>query len=282
MKGAKRLYERAGEAVFHPAFPADRHGHDSTPDPRDLKPLWHVSDGRALFAGPLNHNAPHAHSAAVFLVGLYGPFRLRVEGSDWRICRTAAIRAGVAYEFDIAGEPLGVFYLEPNIASVDALMPLVGNASEVNGALIGRTGEIAAIRALFEDCASRAWIDEALGDLLNFTKPRARRQIDPRIARVTERMAAHFGELTPAADYAEFIGLSASRFQHLFTQEVGVPYRRYRAWQRLRAAIGEVINGSNFTHAAQAAGFYDQAHFAHDFHRTFGAPASPSLMRLRR
>ena len=39
--------------------------------------LWHVDSGWAVFAGPLHHNAPHAHSTAVYLAGLYGSdFRL--------------------------------------------------------------------------------------------------------------------------------------------------------------------------------------------------------------
>jgi AraC-like DNA-binding protein len=67
----------------------------------------------------------------------------------------------------------------------------------------------------------------------------------------------------------------------VFAEHVGVPFRRYRAWHRLRAAIREIVEGSNFTTAAHAAGFADQAHFAHDFRRTFGAPASRSLGRVR-
>jgi len=51
-----------------------------------------------------------------------------------------------------------------------------------------------------------------------------------------------------------------------------VPFRRYRAWHRLRAAIREVAGGSSFTAAAHAAGFADQAHFTRVFSRTFGAP----------
>ncbi|WP_245425620.1 hypothetical protein [Phyllobacterium brassicacearum] len=35
---------------------------------------------------------------------------------------------------------------------------------------------------------------------------------------------------------------------------MGVPFRRYRAWNRMRAAISEIVNGSNFTTAAHAAG----------------------------
>jgi AraC-like DNA-binding protein len=245
-------------------------------------PLWHVDDGLALFAGTLGRNAPHRHSVPVFLAGLYGSFRLRVGPSRWRTCRTAVIPAGIAYEFDMRGDPLGVFYLEPNVARVDALAPLVSNAREADGALTGHAGEVRLLRELYEDPASRSWIGEALSDLIAFSERRAAHSIDPRVARAVEILQRCYGDLVPAAELGRSVGLSASRFQHLFTSEVGVPFRRYRGWHRLRAAIREIVGGSTFTEAAHAAGFSDQAHFSREFRRTFGAPPSPGLAALRR
>ncbi len=258
MSHRKRLYERA------------------TTEAGELDHLWHVDDGRAFFAGPLHYNALHQHSIAVALAGLYGTFRLRIDGARWLSCRTAVIPAGVPYEFDLGGDPLAVFYLEPNVARVEALVPLIRDTREVNGALIGSAGEISLMRELYEDRSSKLWIGLALNDLVDFAKHRAPRQIDQRVARVVESLC-QCHDLTPVAEIARSVGLSASRFQHLFTQEVGVPFRRYRAWGRMRAAIREVVDGSSFTAAAHAAGFFDQAHFAHDFRRIFGAPASQGL-----
>jgi AraC-like DNA-binding protein len=85
------------------------------------------------------------------------------------------------------------------------------------------------------------------------------------------------GEELSAAAAASTVGLSPSRFQHLFTQEVGVPFRRYRGWQRLRAAIREAAHGTSLTAAAHAAGFADQAHFSRAFRLAFGAPPSRGL-----
>ena len=62
---------------------------------------------------------------------------------------------------------------------------------------------------------------------------------------------------------------------------MGVPFRRYRAWCRMRAAIGIMLRGGNLTNAAHAAGFADQAHFTRDFRRIFGARATPSLAKVR-
>lgn len=272
--GGGRLYERAAPG---PAAGGD-----------ELDALWHLDEGRTFFAGPLDYNASHQHGAPVYLAGLYGPFGLRVEGGRWRSVRTAMIPAGVRHELHLGGQPIGVFYIEPDLAGADALAPLVRDTSEDGGALVGRRGEVGALRALYEARDATRWAGAALTDLLGFGRRRARRGMDPRVARVVARLSAAAvsavpapAELTPVARLAAEVGLSASRFQHLFTREVGVPFRRYRAWQRMRGAIAEIVRGRSFTEAAHAAGFADQAHFGHDFQRTFGEVASRSLAVIR-
>ncbi|HWK39796.1 MAG TPA: helix-turn-helix domain-containing protein [Hyphomicrobium sp.] len=239
--------------------------------------LWHVDDaGWAMFAGPLHHNAPHAHSAAVYLAGLYGTFRLRIRDGDWVICRSAVIRAGTPYEFDVAGDPLGVFYLEPNLAGPDALGVLTGSSEEVGGALVGqRDGSL--LRACFERRSDAGEMHRAMMELLQYGHRRAHRSVDMRITRAVEQMQMMTPESYSTVLAAEAAGLSASRFQHLFTREVGVPFRRYRLWHRLRVAIREAARGSSLTNAAHTAGFADQAHFSRAFRATFGAPPSRGL-----
>lgn len=266
-----RLYERAARRT---AGRAD--------EPGALLPIWHLDPGRALFIGPLGHNAPHAHSVPVHLAGLYEPFRLRIAGGDWLRCRTAVIPAGVSYEFDVGGQPLSVLYLEPSEAGTGALIPLVSQASEKGGALVGEAGEFSLIRELYEARDGPRWIGSALDSLLAFSTPRAPRRLDPRISRAVASLAGNVEGAAPVAEAAREVGLSPSRFQHLFAEEVGVPFRRFRVWQRLRGAIAEIAAGSSFTAAAYTAGFSDQAHFARAFRQTFGAPASPSLRKVRR
>jgi AraC-like DNA-binding protein len=254
-----------------------------------LKPLWHVGKGRMLFAGCLQRNALHSHSAPVLLAGLYENFHLRVERGAWVSCRAAVIRAGTAYEFDAGGRPLAVIYVEPDEAAAEGLAALAGQTREEQGALIGDHCDLAMIRELYEDPASPRWVGEAMVDLIGFSKFKAWRAIDARVKRAIEATAVEEeaeggklrGPLPAVAFAARTVGLSTSRFQHLFKEEVGVPYRRYAAWARMRVAVSEVVAGSNFTAAAHAAGFYDQPHFAHEFRRIFGAPAGRSLAGVR-
>lgn len=241
-----------------------------------------------LFAGCLGHNAPHSHSTSVLLAGLYDDFELRVGNGRWVTCRMAVIRAGTPYEFDARGQPLAVIYGEPNVVSAEGLAVLMRDADELPGAVISRHGEVAALRAIFEDADSATWVASAIADLVDFSSARARRQIDSRIRRAIDRLASRErlerdgDDLPSVSAAASEAGISTSRFQHVFKAEVGVPYRRYLGWLRMRAAVRDVVDGHNLTTAAHAAGYYDQAHFAHEFRRIFGAPASRSLANVRR
>ena len=245
------------------------------------QPVWHVSEGLSLFAGALWRHARHSHSVSVFFAGLYEDFALRVGDGAWRRCRSAAIPAGLPYEFDMGGAPLAVLYAEPGRLSAAQLHRLVGPGRQVNGAVVGQSGEISVLRQTFEDRDSAAWLSEALEDLAGFAgRPGA--SIDPRIRRVLRALRHDHAEFVRADSAAAAANLSTSRFQHLFTQEVGVPFRRYRAWCRMRAAISAVLDGSNLTDAAHTAGFSDQPHFSREFRRMFGATPHYGLATARR
>lgn len=253
---------------------------------QSLKPLWHVGAGRMLFAGCLRNNSLHSHSVPVLLAALYEDFALRIGSGSWFHCRAAIIRAGTDYEFDAGGRPLAVVYVEPNETSAEGLAALIGQTREENGALIGLCSDLSLIRSLYEDSDSSTWVGDALAELIGYSKAKTRRDVDTRVRRAVEAVAAHTDapDITswPKVDLAARAArLSTSRFQHLFKQDVGVSYHRYVAWARMRAAVSEVVKGGNFTAAAHAAGFYDQPHFSREFRRIFGAPPARSLANVR-
>lgn len=71
--------------------------------------------------------------------------------------------------------------------------------------------------------------------------------------------------------------LSPDRFRHIFTEQLGLPFKRYVLWRRLRLAASEMMSGADLTTAAHSAGFSDAAHLARTLKSTFGITASQAL-----
>ena len=104
-------------------------------------------------------------------------------------------------------------------------------------------------------------------------------QIDRRV-----EAALHFIEgvlrsgPVPLHHAAAKAGLSPDRFRHLFADQLGLPYKRYILWRRLRLAAAELAAGCDVTTAAHAAGFSDSAHLARTLKSTFGVTAGQALL----
>jgi len=103
-----------------------------------------------------------------------------------------------------------------------------------------------------------------------------------RALRVVEWLGRNPADLTPLEQLVKPDDLSVSHFLHLFSDEIGVPFRRFRIWNRLRAASGMALRGANLTDAAIGAGFSDSAHFSRLHRETFGVTPSYILGRLVR
>ncbi len=82
-------------------------------------------------------------------------------------------------------------------------------------------------------------------------------------------------------DLAQRVGLSESRLAHLFSAEVGLPFRAYVRWLRMQHAMRLFAAGRTLTEAAHGAGFADSAHLNRVCHSMFGAaPTQYGQLRL--
>lgn len=193
------------------------------------------------------------------------------------------IPAGVRHALDLGGDPLAVFYPEPSVADLSNLARL-GHAWNVRGQiLVGQRPEIGILRELYENRRSLEFAEEALDDLVGFMQTdRGPPALDPRLARVIGWLATNPADLTSVGKLAEAQGLSVSRFLHLFSREIGVPFRRFRIWNRLRAASQLALAGCSLTDAAHSAGFTNSAHFARLHREMFGVTPSYTFRKLAR
>lgn len=101
-------------------------------------------------------------------------------------------------------------------------------------------------------------------------------EMDSRIATLLSRLNTCFeGEcLKPdhwrAEEIAREIGLSESRFLHLFREQMGIAWRPYLLWRRLMCAVNSMLADNNATEAAYLSGFSDSAHLSRTFKKHFG------------
>jgi AraC-like DNA-binding protein len=242
-----------------------------------------VGAGKTLYIGSLGRLDWHSHGVPVLIAGMAGAFRLRCPLGHWHGCRAAIVPAGVRHALELGGEPLAAFYPEPLVADLAGLMRLAGGWDVCGRVLMSDHAELGVFRELYEDPAALAFADAALDALVERAQagggPPA---LDRRLTQVLESLDGAPDDLTPVASLAAAAGLSTSRFVHLFGAQIGVPFRRYRIWNRLRAASRLALAGHSLTDAAHAAGFADSAHFAHLHRATFGVMASATFARVGR
>ena len=98
----------------------------------------------------------------------------------------------------------------------------------------------------------------------------APRRLDSRIARVLEDMRNDPSRITTAQDCADAVGLSFSRFLHLFKDEVGTPFRSLRTWKRARSLLHHVTREAPLVHVALDTGYPDSTHFSHSIRHVYG------------
>jgi len=72
------------------------------------------------------------------------------------------------------------------------------------------------------------------------------------------------------ANVASLARLSESRFSHLFTAEMGVPFRQYRSWLQARTFVRTLPRHRTLTTHALETGFYDSSHLSNSFQKLIG------------
>jgi AraC-like DNA-binding protein len=219
----------------------------------------------------------HRHHCVQVVMALGGTLRFRQrQRQRWTTCGAVLVRPDAWHEVNARG--------------TDVLIAFVDAESELGAALAERTAsEVAPIppatvaewRAQLGDPASltaarvEPWVSRTL--LCDRRPP----PIDYRVKRVLRALPSRLAEADAVSldALAASVGLSPSRFMHLFTRSVGVPLRPYVLWLRLQCGAHELALGKSVADAAHAAGFSDAAHFTRTFRRMLGATPRQILRR---
>lgn len=229
---------------------------------------WHA---RALYLGPAFNLAAHRNAVAVLAMGLDAPLGIAVDPANpaagFIHCRTALIEPNQLHLLDTPGADYAFLYVDALSRDLPTLRARGQKRHATASVDIASERELLALLAGMPRNAGgwrAASVD--LANMLGLQPPVA----DSRVRQVASLMRSAPGADTDAAGFAQAIGLSSSRFQHLFKAQTGVSFRRYRIWARLQATVEGVMAGKTLTAAALDAGFASSAHLSAAFKAMFG------------
>jgi len=236
------------------------------------KRIWLAHD-RALFLGELPPARMHAHAAPVLLIGLSGPITLHFPDGRRETCHSALVNADVKHGLDSGGEYIASLYLEPDAPETRLL----------------KAGWLSDRPLVFDPIPSparprsleRRLQSFDMSQLLPASALGHRAELDNRIARSLDYLREAGDQPFNRANLANQVHLSESRFNHLFREEVGISFRRYRSWSRLRSVFYHVAKDQSLTEAALSAGLHDSAHLSRMFQDMIGIAPSRVLRGLQ-
>lgn len=237
----------------------------------------HVWDGYLLFAAHEIVTSFHAHYAASVIVS--GAENIQIEDGQGkkRFFRAVFLPPNFYHKLTAAGTDLLVIQIDPDH---DQFHPLRGlpfaEAAPLSLDEVTPLAEKIALR-FSHDCTCEESAD-LMRAVLRTASPNdpPPRRLDRRIDQVLEtlRNLDELPEDITTAEMAHSVGLSEDRFRAVFKEHMGLPFRRYLLWLRLRRAGFLLADGITLTEAAHAAGFYDSAHFSRTFREMFGQAPS--------
>lgn len=221
---------------------------------------------RIFYSGLLGNAMKTRRLGAVTLYAA-ADLEIRIGGAPWRGRRLVALaphtphmlrtRSGEIVTLCLESESIDACELEALIAGV--------NAAE-DERLIARLDEARRELAAFGGGFSTHAFDDYF-----LRRPLKARAVDPRIRRILDALIdARQDQAISADSCAGRIGVSTSRFLHLFKENAGVSFRSARMWKRARRFMDHANRDDSLTEVALDLGYPDSSHFSHSIRACFG------------
>lgn len=207
-----------------------------------------------------------------------GTFDLR-RGDAAARCEAAAVKALVGYSVHAPGVALATIQVAPNHPHFRAFRGIA-----CDGILPLRRELFmpfhAALEAAYRGKFSAAELQHLFDGLIAAAAESlpASRPMDPRVRRAMDLLHADLDQ--PLRHLATATHLSYYRLSHLFSQDLGLPLRSYRQWQRMHLALGLLGTERRQTDIVHRTGFTDLSHFWRVCWSSQGVP--PSVFMRRR
>ncbi len=233
-------------------------------------------NGLALFLGESIDTSEHRHHAIQISIGLTRPFKLHFSGHQ-HAYQTIIMAPNFPHQFDGNGGKQAIFLIEPETTLGQSLIKKYfqkGKVKEIENARFEMSfNELRNHLPPGNQCQEvKLCCDNLLNTLLG--APVLLTPMDARIEKALYFIEQAKHQKISSQTIAQQVYLSESRFLHLFSEQMGIPLRRYILWLRLIQGVKVVLGGVSLTTAAHEVGFADSAHFSRTFKEMFGLTPS--------
>ena len=205
--------------------------------------------------------------AVAIYAAVDGDLEIKLGAAPWRRRRLVALPPYAPHLLRTPSGEIVNLCLESESIDADELSALIAGINEgederLIARLVEARRELAPVGVGFST--------QAFDDHFLRRAPKAR-ALDPRIRRVLDALIDAAQEQTISAEFcAARIGVSASRFLHLFKDDTGMSFRRARMWKRARRFLDHAHRDDSLTEVALDLGYPDSSHFSHSIRACFG------------
>lgn len=227
--------------------------------------------GYFMYIGRGADTKVHAHHAIQIAIALETPIEVIGKNAQ-RVYQAVIINSDVPHECRTFGGPFLLINIDPETSIGTALkreyLIKTGIAELPLAAIDNYPGQL---KVMLGENNPADDIFQLTNELLtSIAHKHTPQPLDERIAQVLALLRQPEQESASIKDLAGAVHISPGRLIHLFTQQVGIPVRKYILWSKLMTAVKKLDKHANFTHVALDGGFADAPHFNRTFKRMFG------------
>lgn len=230
-----------------------------------------VLDDRVFYKGLIGHKMKTRRLGALTLyLAPSGDCRIKEGDGAWNSYDLAVVSPYQSHQVETDSGSVIHVLIEPEKLDAEGLSELVRQARdpERRQGLIERFC-VAAMR--LPEAAPDGDMGSDVFDRIVLGRALPTRKMDLRIADAIGELQLESPEAPLlASDLAEGIGLSSSRFLHLFKEQTGISFRNYRMWRRARTFLVHANHDSSLTDVALSLGYPDSSHFSHSIRKVYG------------
>jgi len=255
-------------------MPIAKHITADTADANWPRMMWLNAD-RVLYVGLLGQPGKRCGGALALYLSLRGTHRIRLDGGsragEWQTGVFSVVPPHVPHCVDSDERMICTVLIEPETVQACALPPYL--PAQAGGGAVHAPEAMQRMHAVLQALRGAGhcqYADTAAFDTAFFGHALRAPRHDARVQAVLEHIKATPNSHVTAQTCADAACLSVSRFLHLFKDEVGSSFRRFRAWRRARSLLYYVTHTSSLTDVALDSGYPDSSYFSHSIRRFYG------------